>query len=123
MLRSIVSRATIAAVALAAVTAATAAAAPPWAAPATPQGLPPSTPALAFNAAGLGVLATDTGGGATPDAVGPHTGRVLPDEPGAFPGPMTARPATTFGLGERSALFALSRIPGIGTHFSRAHSR
>src|SRR4051812_29851361 len=123
MLRSIVSRATIAAVALAAVTAATAAAAPPWSAPATPQGLPPSAPALAFNAAGLGVLATDTGGGSSTDAVGPHTVAALTDDSGAFPGPSAALTATNFALGDRFALYALSRIVGLGTHFSRSHSR
>ena len=111
------------AIVAAAIAASTAAAAPPWSAPAATQGAPPSTPVLAFNAAGLGVLATDTGGGATPDAVGPHTVAALTDEAGAFPGPMTAMTATNFALADRFALYGLSRIAGIGTHFSRARSR
>ena len=111
------------AIAAAAFAASTATAAAPWSAPAATQGAPPSTPALAFNAPGLGVLATDTGGGATPDAVGPHTVAALTDETGAFPGPMTAMTATNFALADRFALYGLSRIAGIGTHFSRARSR
>jgi hypothetical protein len=111
------------AIVIAAVAASTATAAPPWSAPAATQGAPPSTPVLAFNAAGLGVLATDTGGGAAPDAVGPHTVAALTDETGAFPGPVTAMTATNFALADRFAPYGLSRIAGIGTHFSRARSR
>jgi hypothetical protein len=110
------------AVLAAALTAAPATAAAPWSTPAAPQGMPPSGPALAFNAAGLGVLATDTGGG-TPDAVGPHTVAALTDDNGAFPGPIVPLTATNFALGDRFALYALSRITGMGTHFSRANSR
>jgi hypothetical protein len=107
----------------AALTAAPATAAPPWSAPAAPQGMPPSTPALAINGAGLGVLATDTGGGSSPDAVGPHTVAALTDDNGAFPGPLVSLTATNFALADRFALYALSRITGMGTHFSRANSR
>lgn len=106
-----------------AIAAGTAAAAPPWSAPTAPQGAPASTPALAFNAGGLGVLATDTGGGSSPDAVGPHTVAALSDDEVTFPGPMIAMTATNFALADRFALYGLSRIVGIGTHFSRAHSR
>src|SRR4051794_30249516 len=120
---SLVLRAVTGAIVAAAVAGSTAGAAPPWSAPAATQGAPPSTPALAFNAGGLGVLATDTGGGSSPDAVGPHTVGALSDDNVSFPGPMSAMPATTFALGERFALYGLSRIAGIGTHFSRAHSR
>src|SRR4051812_20407088 len=120
---SLVLRAATGAVLAAVLAASSAAAAPPWSAPAATQGAPPSAPALAFNAAGLGVLATDTGGGTTPDAVGPHTVAALTDETGAFPGPMTAMTATNFALADRFALYGLSRIAGLGTHFSRARSR
>jgi hypothetical protein len=120
---SLALRAATGAIVAAAVAASTAAAAPPWSPAAATPGAPPSTPALAFNAAGLGVLATDTGGGATRDAVGPHTVAALTDETGAFPGPMTAMTATNFALADGFALYGLSRIAGIGTHFSRARSR
>jgi hypothetical protein len=102
---------------------ATATAAPPWAPPAAPQGAPAATPALAFNAAGLGVLAADTGGGAAPGAVGPHTIAALSDDSDAFPGPVTPMTATNFALADRFALYGLGRIVGLGTHFSRTRSR
>jgi hypothetical protein len=123
MLPSRIAVAAIVAMAVAVAFAATAAAAPPWSAPAAVQGAPASDPALAFNAGGLGLLATDTGGGSSPDAVGPHTVAALSDDNVSFPGPMTAMTATNFALSDRFALYALSRIAGIGTHFSRRHSR
>jgi hypothetical protein len=123
MLPSRIAAAALASAAFAAASAATALAAPPWSAPAAVQGAPASEPALAFNAGGLGVLATDTGGGSSPDAVGPHTVAALSDDNVSFPGPMSAMTATNFALSDRFALYALSRIVGIGTHFSRRHSR
>jgi hypothetical protein len=103
--------------------AATALAAPPWSSATAPQAAPATAPALAFTAGGLGVLTGDTGGGATVDAVGPHAVGALADETDAFPGPMTAFTATNFALGDRVALYGLTRIVGIGTHFSRTTSR
>src|SRR4051812_4393626 len=123
MLPSRIAAAAIVAMAVAVASTATAAAAPPWSAPAAVQGAPASDAALAFNAGGLGVLATDTGGGSSPDAVGPHTVAALSDDNVSFPGPMSAMTATNFALSDRFALYALSRIAGIGTHFSRRHSR
>src|SRR4051795_612866 len=123
MLPSRIAAAAIVAVAVAVASVATAAAAPPWSAPAAVQGAPASDPALAFNGGGLGLLATDTGGGSSPDAVGPHTVAALSDDNVSFPGPMSAMTATNFALSDRFALYALSRIAGIGTHFSRRHSR
>jgi hypothetical protein len=123
MLPSRIAAAAIASAALAAASAASATAAPPWSAPAAVQGAPAGTPALAFNAGGLGVLTTDTGGGSSPDAVGPHTVAALSDENVAFPGPLTAMTATNFALADRFALYGLTRIVGLGTHFSRSHSR
>jgi hypothetical protein len=111
------------AAAIVAAAAASATAAPPWSAPTAPQGAPATAPALAFNAAGLGVLAGDTGGGASTGAVGPHTVAALGDETGAFPGPMAAMTETNFALGDRFALYGLDRIVGLGTHFSSTDSR
>jgi hypothetical protein len=108
---------------IAASTAATATAAPPWEPPTAPQGAPATSPALAFNAAGLGVLAGDTGGGASTSSVGPHTVAALSDDADAFPGPVAAMTATNFALADRFALYALGRIVGLGTHFSRSRSR
>src|SRR4051812_42917680 len=102
--------------------AATAGAAPPWSAPAAVPGLAPGTPALAFSDAGAGVVATDTGGGESPAAVGPHTVGVLADND-TFPGPAFAMTATNFALGDRFALYGLQRIVGLGTHFSRGDDR
>ena len=114
--------ATVAVVASAAATA-TATAAPPWEPPTAPQGAPATTPALAFNAAGVGVLAGDTGGGASPNAVGPHTVGTLNDDNDAFPGPVSPLTPTNFALADRFALYGLTRMVGLGTHFSRTRSR
>jgi hypothetical protein len=103
--------------------AAPAPAAAPWSAPAPVPGAPPTTPTLAFNAGGVGVLAADTGGGASSGAVGPHTIGTVADDADAFPRPMTALTATNFALGDRIALYGLGRIAGLGTHFSSAHDR
>jgi hypothetical protein len=100
----------------------TAGAAPPWSAPAAVPGLAPGTPALAFSDAGAGVVATDTGGGESPAAVGPHTVGVLADND-TFPGPAFAMTATNFALADRFALYGLQRIVGLGTHFSRGDDR
>jgi hypothetical protein len=117
----------LAAVALAAAAlgaaASTAGAAPPWSASAPVPGLAAETPALAFSAAGVGMLATDTGGGTSPDAVGPHTVGALADDNDAFPGPVFPVTATNFALGDRFALYGLQRIVGLGTHFSRGNDR
>jgi hypothetical protein len=123
MHRSLVLRAAAVAIAVLALAAARAGAAPPWSPPAAPPGAPATNPALAFNAAGLGVLAGDTGGGAASGAVGPHTEAALTDDNGAFPGPFAPMTPTNFALGNRFALYALTRIVGIGTHFSRANTR
>src|SRR4051812_43706025 len=74
-------------------------AAAPWSPPATVPGLAPGTPVLAFSDAGVGLLATDTGGGAAPGAVGPHTVGALADND-AFPGPAFPVTATSFALGD-----------------------
>jgi hypothetical protein len=117
----------LAAVALAAAAlgaaASTAGAAPPWSAPAAVPGFVPETPALAFSAAGVGMLATDTGGGTAANAVGPHTVGALADDNDAFPGPVFPVTATNFALGDRFGLYGLQRIVGLGTHFSRGHDR
>src|ERR671932_472844 len=47
----------------------------------------------------------------------------LLDNDVTFPGPVTAMTATNFALADRFALYALTRIAGIGTHFSRTRSR
>src|SRR4051812_50179812 len=65
----------------------TAGAAPPWSAPAAVPGLAPGTPALAFNEAGVGVLAVDNGGGTSARDVGPHTGAAPPRRHDAVPRP------------------------------------
>src|SRR3954453_22362978 len=96
----------------------TAGAAAPWSAPAAVPGLAPGTPALAFNEAGVGLLAVDTGGGTSPDDVGPHTAGALADDNDAFPGPAFQMTATNFALGDRFALYGLQRVVGMGTHFS-----
>jgi hypothetical protein len=98
-------------------------AAAPWSPPTPVQGAPATAPALAFNAAGLGVLAADTGGGASTGAVGPHTVGALVDESDAFPGPVTQLTATNLPLGPRFALYGLGRFVGLGTHFSRGSGR
>jgi hypothetical protein len=120
MHRSLVPRAAVAAIAVLAVAAASAAAAPPWSPPASPPGAPQTNPALAFNAGGLGVLAGDTGGG---PAVGPHTEASVTDDNGAFTRPFTPMTPTNYALGGRFALYGLTRIVGIATHFSRANTR
>src|SRR4051812_22634988 len=101
----------------------TAGAAPPWSPPAAVPGLAPGTPALAFNEAGVGLLAVDTGGGTSPDDVGPHTAGALADDNDAFPGPAFQMTATNFALADRFALYGLQRIVGLGTHFSRSGDR
>jgi len=120
MHRSLVLPAAAVAIAVLALAAASARAAHPWSPPATPPGAPVTNPALAFNAGGLGVLAGDTGGGV---AVGPHTEAALTDDNGAFTRPFAPMTPTNFALGDRFALYALTRIVGIGTHFSRANTR
>jgi hypothetical protein len=102
---------------------ATATAAPPWAPPTVPQGAPAAGPALAFNAAGVGVLAADTGGDESPGAVGPHTVGTINDDNDAFPGPVSPVTATNFALADRFALYGLARMVGLGTHSSRSRSR
>src|SRR3954453_13362952 len=102
--------------------AATAGAAPPWSPPAAVPGLAPGTPALAFSDAGVGVVATDTGGGESPGAVGPHTVGALADND-TFPRPAFAMTATNFALADRFALYGLQRVVGLGTHFSRRGDR
>ena len=111
------------AITAAAATAPQALAAAPWSAPAAVPGAPPTAPTLAFNAGGVGVVAVDTGGGASSGAVGPHTIGTVADDTDAFPRPMTAFTATNFALGDRIALYGLGRITGLGTHFSSAHDR
>src|SRR5690242_19899258 len=82
----------------------TAGAAPPWSPPADVPGLAGGGPALAFNAGGVGLLATDTGGGGAPNAVGPHTVGAIADDNDAFPGPAFPVTATNFALANRFAL-------------------
>jgi hypothetical protein len=113
----------LAAAALATVAPAAARAATPWSPPAAVPGLPPGTPALAFNEAGVGVLATDAGGGDAPGAVGPHTLAALADDDDAFSGPAFAITATNVALADRFALYGLQRIVGLGTHFSSRRDR
>ena len=113
--------AALAAAALA-VVAPAAGAAPPWSPATAVPGLPPGTPALAFNDAGVGVIATDTGGGASTGAAGPHTVGALADND-AFPGPTFPITATNFALADRFALYGLQRVVGLGTHFSRRTDR
>jgi hypothetical protein len=119
-------RLVVAAVVTAAATAIAAPAAgadPPWSPPAVVPGVAADTPALAFNAGGVGLLATDTGGGTTPNDVGPHTVGALTDDNDAFPGPAFPVTATNFALGDRFALYGLQRVVGLGTHFSRGNDR
>jgi hypothetical protein len=97
-------------------------AAAPWSQPTEVPGLAPGTPALAFNDAGVGILATDTGGGESPNAVGPHTVGALADND-AFPGPAFPLTATNFALADRFAVYGLQRVVGLGTHFSRRTDR
>src|SRR4051794_2182839 len=119
-------RRVLAALALAAATlagaASTAGAAPPWWAPAAVPGLVAGAPALAFSEAGVGLVATDTGGGEAPGAVGPHTVGALADND-TFPRPAFPMTATNFALADRFALYGLQRIVGLGTHFSRSGDR
>src|SRR3954469_15860577 len=101
----------------------TAGAAPPWSAPAAVPRLAPGTPALAFNEAGVGVLAVDNGGGTSGYDVGPHTVAALADGNDAFPGPAFPMTATDFALADRFAVYGLQRVVGTGTHFSRRRDR
>ena len=122
----------LAAVALAALAAAAAALAiavpaaradAPWSPPAPVPALPAGPPVLAFNDAGVGVLATDAGGGDAPGAVGPHTVGTIADDNDAFPRPAFAITATNFALGDRFALYGLQRFVGLGTHFGSRRDR
>jgi hypothetical protein len=122
-LAAVAALATVALAAAGLATAGPAAAAAPWSTPAAVPGSPATAPTVAFNAGGVGVLTGDTGGGASSGAVGPHTVGTLADDSDAFPGPMTAFTATNFALGNRTALYGLGRIVGMGTHFSSADDR